>query len=240
MGYLAWSTIWTISSPSLRRPHHPPPPHQRPPSTWRLSSKFSRICRCPLPMARTRWWGPSTCTTILGIEVDSVAGELRLSMDKLSALQDLISRWRQYTSTTTKRDLQSLIGHLSFAAKVVPAGRIFIRRLIYLSITAPDPSSMIHLSQEANADIAWWQDFLPLWNGKALIRNPYWSRSPDMELYTDASGLGFGGYFAGQWFHGCWSHEQNQGAYAAIIWRKTFFSDPSGRRRSYSTATTRR
>ena len=38
--------------------------------------------------------GPTTCITFLGIEVDSVAMELRLPADKLLRLQQLSSQWQ--------------------------------------------------------------------------------------------------------------------------------------------------
>ena len=76
--------------------------------------------------------GPSTSLTFLGIQLDTVRWQLRLPKDKLSNLLSLLTEWltkKKYT----KRQLLCPIGHLSFAAKVIPAGRIFLRRLIDLS-----------------------------------------------------------------------------------------------------------
>ncbi|XP_065197849.1 uncharacterized protein LOC135829374 [Sycon ciliatum] len=163
--------------------------------------------------------GPSTCVTVLGIEIDSATGELRLPTDKLRALQHLLQSWST-RHTASRRELQSLVGHLSFAAKVVPAGRTFTRRLIDACTSAHSSSPIVHLSSDALADIRWWQEFLPVWNGKALMRDPEWSRSPDLELFTDASGLGFGGFFQGRWFAGAWSATQQTPPYTSIMWRE--------------------
>ena len=60
--------------------------------------------------------------TILGIELDSVNQVAHFPEDKLLALRDLIHSWmpcRWYR----KRELESLIGHLPHAAKVVWPGR---------------------------------------------------------------------------------------------------------------------
>ena len=53
----------------------------------------------------------------------------------------------------TKRQLLSLIGKLSFACKVVPAGRIFLRRLINGG-TLPPPHSHIPRSSAGHHMVA--------------------------------------------------------------------------------------
>lgn len=44
------------------------------------------------------------------------------------------------------------------------------------------------MNVEARQDIAWWLQFLLMCNGRSIISDPYWSRSPDLALFTDASG----------------------------------------------------
>ena len=150
--------------------------------------------------------GPATVVTILGIEVDSVEQVMRLPAEKLSALHSALAVWSARTSCT-KRELLSFIGTLSFAAKVVPPGRTFIRRLIDLSCTAPSLQSIITLDAEARLDIAWWRRFAATWNGRSFFHDLQWSTSPDLDLFTDASDVGFGGYYARQWFLGRWPAE---------------------------------
>ena len=71
--------------------------------------------------------------TFLGIFLDTVKMELQLPCDKLEALTSLLRQWSTTKKKATKRELLSLTGKLSFAAKVIPAGRIFLRRLIDLT-----------------------------------------------------------------------------------------------------------
>ena len=73
-----------------------------------------------------------------------------------------------------KRDLLSLIDKLSFAAKVVPAGRLFTCRLIDLIKTVSRLHSHITLTQDVKQDICWRLDFLPGWNGISLIQQNNW------------------------------------------------------------------
>ena len=161
----------------------------------RLTDLFHHL---GVPLAPDKVVGPSRVLTFLGIEIDSVLQIARLPPDKFVDLLTLIDSWGDKTSCS-KRDLLSLIGHLSFAAKVVKPGRLFIRRLIDVSTSVAQLHHRIHLSSEARQDILWWRSFLPTWNGVSYLQQPPVS-SDDIHLFTDASALGIGGVFGNQWF----------------------------------------
>ena len=78
--------------------------------------------------------GPSTQLTFLGIVIDTNSMTAGISpeckQDLLSSIQFI---WKK--RKCTKHQLLSLVGQLSFACKVIPAGRIFLRHLIDLSCT---------------------------------------------------------------------------------------------------------
>ena len=78
-----------------------------------------------IPMAAHKREGPTTCLVILGIEVDTMAGHLRLPQDKLERLQSLLQQWGS-KRTCSRTELQSLIGLLNHACKVVRSGRSFL------------------------------------------------------------------------------------------------------------------
>ncbi|KAL5477819.1 hypothetical protein EMCRGX_G024667 [Ephydatia muelleri] len=69
-----------------------------------------------VPLATEKLVGPTTRLTFLGIEIDSLALELRLPTAKLEALRETISAW-QGKKCCSKRDMLSLIGQLSHACK---------------------------------------------------------------------------------------------------------------------------
>ena len=103
-------------------------------------------------------------------------------------------------------DLQSLIGTLQFACKVVVPGRTFLQRMINLTRGVPSRFHHIRLNKEFKRDVIMWKAFLTKWNGRSLFLDSYVTSSPDLELYTDAaSSVGFGGFFNGKWFQGQWS-----------------------------------
>ena len=110
-----------------------------PPGTNRCQRNLDRaltICASlGVPLATEKLVGPTTRLTFLGIEIDSLALELRLPTAKLEALRETISAW-QGKKCCSKRDMLSLIGQLSHACKVVRPGRRFLRRLINLSSKA--------------------------------------------------------------------------------------------------------
>ncbi len=82
-----------------------------------------------VPVAPHKVEGPSTVLTFLGICLDTINMEVRLPKDKLVRLQACIHTW-EGKRMCIKRDLLSLLGMLHHAAKVVPPGRTFLRRMI--------------------------------------------------------------------------------------------------------------
>jgi len=131
-----------------------------------------QVCqKLGFPIATEKLEGPTTILTFLGILLDTGRMELRLPKEKLDALHELLGNWQKTRKKVTKRELLSLIGKLSFAAKAIPAGRLFLRRLIYLSTTAKQLHHHIRLTASAKADIQWWIKFPPAWN--VLCSNPH-------------------------------------------------------------------
>ena len=114
-----------------------------------------------------------------------------------------------------------LLGSLiAFAARAVPAGRLFLRRLITLSTKVRHLHHRLRLNKDVRADILWWHSFLPSWNGTAAFLDPETTDTNDLELFTDASGsLGFGAYFRGSWFHYSWQPHQKL---FSIQWQELF------------------
>jgi hypothetical protein len=155
-----------------------------------------------VPIAKEKTIGPATRVTFLGIEIDTVQQCIRLPEDKLSGLLTLLKHWED-KKKCTKRELLSLIGSLSFAAKVVKPGRIFLRRLIDLSTSVSKLHHHISLNLEAKSDIKWWLQFLPAWNGIAIFQEDV-TTADSLHLFTDASDIGLGGVFKNKWFACPW------------------------------------
>ena len=90
-----------------------------------------------VPLAHDKLIGPITCLVYLGTEIDSVAQVIQLPHQKFQDLVGVLNFLHQ-RKKCTKRELLSLIGKLSFAAKVIRPGRIFLQRLIDLSTSVSE------------------------------------------------------------------------------------------------------
>ena len=156
-----------------------------------------------VPLTSDKTEGPASILTFLGIEIDTRLGIVRLPPDKLNELPHLLHTWFG-RKKCTKRELLSLIGSLSFASKVMKPDRIFLRRLIDLFTRASRLHRHLSLDLEARADIQWWIDFLPSWNGINFIQSdPVTSVS--LKLFTDASNVDFGIGYGLELFSLAWS-----------------------------------
>ena len=156
------------------------------------------------PLAHHKIEGPTTALIFLGIRMDTNLFQLSLPEEKLSRLQDILCQWKR-RKCCTKKELESLIGHLSHAATVIRPGRIFLRNLFALLSRLT-----IHacLNLDVRTDIAWWQCLLQHWNGRSFFPLP----SPSCHLYSDASGsFGCGAHSIelDSWFQLLWPHTWN-------------------------------
>ena len=158
--------------------------------------------------------GPSTSMIFLGILFDSISMTIRLDEEKLASIQDELSLWNKRT-TASREELQSIIGVLSFAAKVVPTGRTFLRRMINhlkdlparLNQQVTTPTVRIVQSRSAVvASISHRMEWI------SLIPDCEWTPAHVLEIYTDACVEGYGGVFGSHWFACKWSVEEEKQA----------------------------
>ena len=103
-------------------------------------------------------------------------------MEKFSRLQSLLK-------SCHRKELESLIGHLNHACKVVRSGRSFLRRMIDLLHAVhetPHSRTSIRLNVEFRSDLARWHTFVSQWNGVSFLSPP--SLLPETQVTSDASG----------------------------------------------------
>ena len=157
-----------------------------------------------VPLAAHKSVGPTTCLTFLGIEIDTLAMELRLPRDKLNRLKDLLAEW-QFKKVCSREMLESLLGHLNHASSVVRPGRSFIGRLISLLTDAKRKHrDIIRINSEARSDIRWWTTFVESWNGISILRDESLTQ-PVHEIWSDASGSwGAGAFWGSEWLQLQW------------------------------------
>ena len=141
---------------------------------------------------------PCQVIDFLGITLDSVAMQARLSLAKLATLSALITETLARTRIT-RRDLDKLNGKLNWVCKVVYGGRTFLRRLIDAQWSVQRPHHRIRISAAIRLDLQWWAQFLHEFNGQTdLIPSKPLSSN---EISTDASSsYGYGAFLMGGYF----------------------------------------
>ena len=173
---------------------------------------FQEECRMlGVPLAPEKTEGPSTCLTLLGIEIDIVACELRLPAEKLQRLKVAVKEW-QGRRSCTKRELESLVGFLQHAATVVRPGHSFLRRMFELVHTVREQHHHIRLNSHFRADLSWWALFAESWNDCSLA-----TTKASVTVTSDASGSwGCGAYLDDgyRWFQWEWPEQARSKAIA--------------------------
>lgn len=178
-------------------------PPLRPTCSVLLETLFGIFRSFGVPLAVDKTEGPCTTLCFLGIELDSMQMECHLPLVKLSDLRRLVQEALVKTKITL-RLLQSLLGKLNFACRIIPMGRIFCRRLAQATAGVRQPHYLIRLRREHREDLRVWDTFLEEYNGRSLWMAEGVSNS-ELQLFTDAAGaVGYGAFFQGHWSVGRW------------------------------------
>ena len=167
-----------------------------------------------IPVSLAKLEGPTTIVVFLGILFDTVAMTIRLDEERLASLHAELALWSERT-TASREELQSLVGVLSFAAKVVATGRTFLRRMIDHMKSLPphsDATTQHALSNTFEMDLQWWRKFLTKWNGVCIVPDVNWSPAHTLSIYTDACVDGYGAVFDSHWFASRWTADEEQQA----------------------------
>lgn len=97
------------------------------------------------------------------------------------------------------RELQSLLGKLNFACRIIPMDRIFCPQLSLAMAGVNATRHYVCLTRDLRADLRVWDEFLAAYNERSL-----WMVGPvsnaDLTLFMDTAGLvGYGAFYQGQW-----------------------------------------
>ena len=152
---------------------------------------------------------PSTCMPYLGVEFDTVAMVMRVPPEKVAELQEIVHDWSRKT-TTTKKNLQQLLGKLFWVARCIRFSRGFISRLLaqLRSMHKLADNKKAPLSEDCRQDIRWWNRYLRQFNGCELL---YPSHPMDLTLDQlldtdalvncgDAQPMGGGSYYGTEYW----------------------------------------
>ena len=151
-------------------------------------------------------WGkvvdPTQIITFLGIELDSICMSLRLPHDKLTSIREELQGFVNH-KRTTKWQLPSLAGKLSWATSVVRGERVFLRRIFNQIGKLKCGYHRVLITSDIDYDIAWWLQLMMEFNGRSLLLD----KRPTECVFTDACNEGAGGSFGKDWFYFNWSQD---------------------------------
>ena len=134
--------------------------------------------------------GPTQQITFLGIQLDSLGQTLSCTAQRVSELLSLLHPLRSQR-IIRRRDCESVLGKLSFAAQVLPGARPFMRRMFDSVKRCRKRSTPVRVDPGFRADVRYWVEHLSTWNGRQQWRS---ARSTPIIFATDASLKGFGFY----------------------------------------------
>lgn len=100
--------------------------------------------------------------------------------------------------------LQSLLGLLAFAFRIMPFGWVFPKRLYRAISSCSPPSHLVRITSEIIADLRVWLQFIRTFNGCSMWQYHYCSASA-LHLHSDAAeSCGYGAYWNGHWSAAAW------------------------------------
>lgn len=143
---------------------------------------------------------PDNVSLILGLWFNTISMTMEIGEERLKEIKRVTSEWTQ-RETAKRKEVESLVGLLSYVSKCVRPSRIFLSRMLDFLASMPKKGE-VNLTDEFHRDLYWWSKFVPLYNGVSLIPPPDFKAAGTM-LATDACLSGCGGYnnINGQYFH---------------------------------------
>lgn len=148
---------------------------------------------------------PTQQLEFLGFWLDSKEWILSLTTEKIHRIRLRCSTLLR-SNTCSIRDLQSILGLLSWCIPAIPYAQANYRALQSVFLEAerqhPDGRAIISLPDGALKDLRWWIKSLE-------SSKPLGSIEPDLVLYSDASSWGWGVSYGDSRTGGPWSHSES-------------------------------
>ena len=140
---------------------------------------------------------PSAIMVFLGLEVNTVQMTLKIPEEKMSQLILELTSWL-CKEKATRRQTQSLLGLLNFAARCIRPERINFSRI--LNFLRSFRGQELTVPENVRRDVYWWLTCAKSFNGVSLIMHPKWEFQ-GQPVRTDACDSRIGGWTDTNYFH---------------------------------------
>jgi hypothetical protein len=153
---------------------------------------------------------PSQCIEFLGFLLNSVTMTVTLTPDKKAKLIRLCQKFLRPNTLFTIRQVASLIASLVSSFPGIEFGPLHYRHIeadkdYYLRMHQGNFDAEMSLSTDSLEEIHWWV------NNIQLSTRKIYHTTPDIRIYTDASGTGWGAKLEnGGKTCGIWSHDETE------------------------------
>ena len=139
-----------------------------------------------VPLSDKKTVGLLTSLEFLGIQLDSVLMQASLSAEKLEHIRSIMGTACSAVSMS-KREMLSLLGHLTIAMRIIPQGRSFVSCLLDLCKTMDNLQDTLVLDVGCRSDLSFRALLCAQWNGISFFYNNEVETSATLEIYTDAA-----------------------------------------------------
>jgi hypothetical protein len=146
--------------------------------------------------------GPTRDMVYLGIRIDCVSRTLALPEKKFADLKVLIRSWDK-RKKVTKLEVQTMVGKLNWAARVIRGGRTFSRRLIDMLRSVRESHHHVRVTAAARADLSWWRECCSRFHGSCQFKCD--APLASCCFATDSCTWGGGGFLGVDWFYASWT-----------------------------------
>ena len=164
---------------------------------------------------------PSQIYHFIGILFNLIIGTAQPTPARVDALLQLVEIFLESPTQPAGR-WQQLLGHMTSLEKLVPRGRLHMRHLQFClqdqwNQHFQSQSHLVTLSEEARTALLWWSHRPHLEKGIKLQ-----PQAPDVQLFTDASTVGWGAHIgqaqaSGQWPPSLLDHHINYLELLAVL-----------------------
>lgn len=150
---------------------------------------------------------PSKQCTFLGFILDSKDFSIYLTSQKREKIKKAVSNLYNKNMSVIK-DVAVVIGTLISACPAICYGWLYTKRLerekfLALNKKNKDYEKTMQITKSMKDDLKWWLDNIE--TAKNYIRENKYS----LEIFTDASLTGWGGFCKGEKVHGWWKHDDS-------------------------------
>ena len=119
-----------------------------------------------LPLAQNKMTPPTKCITWLGIRINFVDKTLSIPQEKVEETLKDFDKLSKRRAMSTK-DLQSIAGRINHIGKACRPARLFMARI--LAYLRGHPQGYTTVPNSVKADLRWFVEFLPHYNGISVI-----------------------------------------------------------------------